>query len=339
MFQRIIVPLDGSRRAERAIPIAAHLARIARGSIVFLRVVAGSEMGFYGMGPAVEVVPTMLETKSAEADAYLLSIMTTFRDDLTGIKTETAVETGATASTIVSAARWEHGDLIVLCSHGETGLKRWVFNSIAVQAARYSPVPVLILNEHNEAHPLEDVARTLHVLVPLDGSELAESALTPALQLMATRLSTGKGVLHLLRVIDVPLLNGSMRDLARVDALARQHAHAEAQMYLDAVVKRLQAANQDNTPLDITTSVILSPDRAGAIIQRAEAEGCDLIALATHGRGALMHVLMGSVTESVIGHTILPLLVTRPPKPPVEQKETDNRMNDEQKLSSWVGLL
>ncbi len=340
MFQRIIVPLDGSRRAERAIPVAATLARAAQGTIVFLRVaVLGHEVGFYGAGPAVEIIPTLLETRVTEANEYLASVMTIFRDYLTGIKTETVVETGTTTSTIVSAARWEHGDLIVLCSHGDTGLKRWVLDSIALQAARHSPVPVLILNEHDAVHPLEDVARPLRVLVPLDGSELAETALTPVVQLMAALTSTGKGVLHLLRVVDVPLLNGSMRDLARVDALARQHANAEAQMYLDAIVKRLQEANQGSTPLSITTSVILSPDIAGTIIQQAEAGSCDVIAMATHGRGGLMRLLMGSVTERIIGHTTLPLLVTRPPKPLVEQKEVHDPMDDEKELSSWVGLL
>src|SRR5207302_4004775 len=94
-----------------------------------------------------------------------------------------------------------------------------------------------------------------------------------------------------------------MRDLARVDALARQHANAEAQMYLDAVVKRLQEANQSGTPLSLTTSVILSPDIAGTIIRQAEAGNCDVIAMATHGRGGLMRLLMGSVTERILSVT------------------------------------
>ncbi len=178
-----------------------------------------------------------------------------------------------------------------------------------------------------------------HVLVPLDGSVLAETALTSVTQLVTALTPTGTGVLHLLRVVDVPVLNGSMRDLARVDALARQHAIREAQMYLDTVVQRLQEANQASSQLSFTTSVILSPDIAGTIIEQAEARHCDLIALATHGRGALMRLLMGSITERIIGHTTLPLLVTRPPKPIVEQKQVHDPLENEQELSSWVGLL
>lgn len=56
--------------------------------------------------------------------------MTTFRDDLTGIGVEAEVETGAPAATIASAARWEHADLVVLCSHGDTGFKRWIFENV-----------------------------------------------------------------------------------------------------------------------------------------------------------------------------------------------------------------
>jgi nucleotide-binding universal stress UspA family protein len=340
MFQRIIVPLDGSRRAERAIPAASRLARAAQGSIVFLRVIVPSnEIGFYGTNPMVDALPTLLETKCAEADEYLSSIITAFRDELDGIKTETEVETGTAASTIISAARWEHGDLIVLCSHGDTGLKRWVFNSIALQTALHSPVPVLVLNEHDEAHSLERLTMSLRVLVPLDGSELAETALAPVTQLLAALRPIGTTMLHLLRVVDVPLLNGSMRDQAHVDALVRQHASMEAQMYLDTVVKRLQEANQGNTPLSLTTSVIISPDIPGTIIQQAAAQHCDAISIATHGRGGLMRLLTGSVTEGLLGHTTLPVLVTRPTQPVVEKNVVHDPMVAEKELPSWVGLL
>src|SRR5579884_331281 len=240
MFQRIIVPLDGSSRAEHAIPVAATLARASNGSIVFLRVVVpGHDIGFYGAEPAVGVLPNQLEVNIAEADQYLSSVATIFRNYLTGIKIETEVETGSAASTILSAARWEHGDLIVLCSHGETGLKRWVLNSITVQAVRHSPVPVLILNEHDEVHPLEHVTQPLRVLVPLDGSELAETVLPSVAPLVTALTPNGTGTLHLLRVIDVPTSNGNMRGQTRVGALIGEQMRTEAQTYLDAVVKRL----------------------------------------------------------------------------------------------------
>jgi len=341
MFQRIIVPLDGSRRAERAIPVAAPLARASQGSIVFLRVVVPRhDVGFYGAEPAVGVLPSQLESTIAEADQYLSSVATMFRDYLTGIKIETEVETGSVASTILSTVRFEHGDLIVLCSHGETGLKRWVLRSIALQAVRHSPVPVLILNERDTVRPLEEPTHPLHVLVPLDGSMLAETALPPVLQLVAALSPKGKeGTLHLLRVIDVPSRSGTMRGQTRIDTLLREHERQEAQKYLDAVVKRLQEEAEGTIHLSFTTLVIIRPDVPGTILQEAEKGQCDLIALATHGRSGLMRALMGSVTERVVGHTTLPLLVTRPLKPIVEPEKIEDVRDDEQILSSWVGLL
>src|SRR5258708_13253439 len=98
---------------------------------------------------------------------------------MAGIATETDVASGAASPTIFSTAGYEHVDLIVMCSHGETGMKRWVLGSVAQQAVRHSPVPVLVLNEHGVLPPVPDAARPLRVLVPLDGSELAGSAPAP----------------------------------------------------------------------------------------------------------------------------------------------------------------
>lgn len=339
MFRRIIVPLDGSSRAERAIPVAAALARVSQGSLVFLRVVAPHhDIGFYGAEPTLGVAPSALETAVAEADRYLSSVATIFRHALSGIKIDTEVEVGTPASMITSAASFEHGDLIVLCSHGNTGFKRWIFQSIATQTARKSPVPVLILNEHGEVHPLEEMTHPLQVLVPLDGSVLAETVLTPIVQLVVELSPAGAGTLHLLRVVDIPLINGNMRGQTRIDPLIREHACTEAQSYLDAVVKHLQEEIEGAAQLSLTTSVIVNPDVPRAIMQQA-AEHCDMIAMATHGRGALMRALLGSVTERVIGYTPLPLLVVRPPKPIVDHKETSDPLDDEKELPSWVGLL
>ncbi len=152
-------------------------------------------------------------------------------------------------------------------------------------------------------------------------------------------MPTGTSTLHLLRVVDVPVFNGSMRGQAQVDTLIIERERTEAQTYLNSVTKRLQGEALSKTQLSFTTSVIVNPDVPGTIIRQAEEEHCDLIALATHGRGALMRALMGSVTERVISHTTLPLLVTRPQEPVVECKEADGPISDEKEFPSWVGLF
>jgi len=145
MFERILVPLDGSRRAEQALPIAARLARASRGTIVLLRVVSiPNEIVSY---LALEPIPTRDDIGAAREEARnYLDGMATGRS-LVGIHSETEVILGQAAAAILSAVNAHHIDLIVLCSHGYTGLTRWFVGSVAEKVVHHSPVPVLVLRE------------------------------------------------------------------------------------------------------------------------------------------------------------------------------------------------
>ena len=148
MFQRILVPLDGTALSEKAIPVAAWIARASGGTIVFVSVVLPlMEFGTYSPDRTIPLKPAAFERREAEAKSYLTGIITTYANDLAGITTEIDVTAGAVSSEIYSEARLEHIDLIVICSKGETGLKRWVFGNIAQEVVRHSPVPVLVLQE------------------------------------------------------------------------------------------------------------------------------------------------------------------------------------------------
>src|SRR6266852_6991586 len=296
MFKRILVPLDGSELAERALPVAARIARTSAGTIVFVRVVLPPvEFGTYSVEQEhlIDLKPSAFESRLAEAESYLLNVAITHADVLAGIATETDIVTGATAPEIISTARLEKIDLIVMCSHGETGLKRWVFGSVAQQAVRHSPVPVLVLNEHGVVPPVPDAAHPLRILVPLDGSELAESALEPATQLIAALTAPAQGELHLLRVVDLPSAYGKMKSQAYISDGVQEEARKEAEAYVKAVADRLYETTFATGKLNITSSAAVSTDVAGTIIKLAEqtegdeSSSCDLIAIATHGRGGL----------------------------------------------------
>jgi nucleotide-binding universal stress UspA family protein len=124
-FKRVLVPLDGSTRAERAIPVAAHIARATGGSIVLLQ--ATSFPVDYGPDFArnPSYAQTMLDDELATAKKYLTSVGDT--EGLAGIKTETEAVIGTAAETILTYAQVSKVDLIIMCSHGETGFKRWAF--------------------------------------------------------------------------------------------------------------------------------------------------------------------------------------------------------------------
>ncbi|HLJ34559.1 MAG TPA: universal stress protein [Ktedonobacteraceae bacterium] len=325
----MLVPLDGSTRAERALPVAARIARATGGSIVLLQ--AASFPVDYGPDFArnPSYAQTMLDDELATAKKYLTSVADT--DDLAGIKTETEAAIGTAAETILTYAQVSNVDLIIMCSHGETGFNRWALGRMVQKVARHSCLPVLVLREE-DPEPLElqaDATHPLRALVALDGSSLAEAILIPAAHLVAALAAPAQGALHLTRVVQLPTTHhGKERD---VD-LAEQ-AQAEAVGYLSAITDTVRNELAAELGLKITSSVTMNEDVADTLIRMAESgegratfevQGWSLIALATHGRGGLQRWIVGSITERVLAGSKLPLLIVRPQKqqPPVAREST-----------------
>jgi nucleotide-binding universal stress UspA family protein len=143
MFKRIIVPLDGSSRAERAIPVAARIARASKGSMILLRVVTiPFEIGSQVI-PLSGISSTTLDDDINTTMNYLATIAR--RDELDGIGLKMKVLTGSAAQKIQDVIEEEQADLIVMGSHGDTGIKRFMLGSVAQKVARHSSVPVLVL--------------------------------------------------------------------------------------------------------------------------------------------------------------------------------------------------
>jgi nucleotide-binding universal stress UspA family protein len=321
MFKRILVPLDGSPRAERAIPVAARLARASGGSVVLLRAVIMHIEFWHSLVPEPRLGQTVVDADLADTEKYLASITTT--PALDGVPTETVVLFGPPASTILSVAHSSHADLIVLCSHGYTGMTHWVLGSVAEKVVRHAPIPVFVLREGGPvpAGPHPDAARPLRVLVPLDGSSHAKTAIEPAANLIAALAAPAQGALHLVRVVK-PVASESEE---KGPEGGEQFLH-KAKRYLSSTVEHLRegllAPVVADLKLPVTWSVAVDTDVAEAIIRVAEngedAEGagvfggCDLIAMATHGYSGIQHWAMGSITERVLSATKLPLLIVHP---------------------------
>lgn len=352
MFQRIVVPLDGSKLAEGAIPVAARIARASEGTIIFVGVVLPAvEFGTYSVERTIPLKPGAFERREEAMTSYLTHLTDTYASELLGIKTETDLAVGAAAPEIDAVAHAEQADLIILCSHGETGLKRWFFGSVAQQLVRHSPVPVLVLSEQTTLLPeKESTPHPLRILVPLDGSDRAEMALQPVVQLLIALEVPQPGELHLLRVVDLPSAYGRMKSQAHLtDTLLAEVRH-EAEQYINAFTERTRwIFEQLGFHLQITSAVTTSTDVAATIVKEAEsvgdtkhAGGYDLIALATHGRGGLRRLVMGSVAEQVLGTTKLPLLIVRIPHTHTtdEEPSDDDQVEvAEVEMQSWVGLL
>jgi nucleotide-binding universal stress UspA family protein len=320
MYTRILVPLDGSTRAERAIPVAARIARATNGTIVLVQVVTIP----FSYSPYLGTSTYADETIEADLNAierYLDTLANS--EPLAGIKTTTIAIFGSPAPEILSTAKADNIDLIVMTSRGKTGLKRWMLGSVAQKLARSSSMPVLVLHEEGPLPVRPHLDRPLRVLVPLDGSALAKAALEPAAQLVAALSAPAQGSLHLMRVVKPPTAEElrAAGDLESIERLKENKQH-KAKTYLNSIVAQLRESPLAHLNLSFTWSVAVDHDVAHTIIQMAEngedAQGagvfgrCDLIAIATHGRGGLHHWILGSITERVLGATKLPILIVRP---------------------------
>ncbi len=319
MFQHILVPLDGSRRAERALPVAARIARATGGSLLLVQVVNPPIDYSGGLGLAPLMTEQAVESEMAGAADYLKAVAAS--PGLSGIETRTEVSFGLPAQYLVAAAEAYESDLVVLCSHGRTGFTRWALGSVAHQIIHHSTVPVLVLRAGEPLPPVSraDAARLLSALVALDGSPLAEAALAPAAHLVAALAAPARGALHLMQVVKMFPTTAEEGFVSELNEEALKRTEAS----LATVKEHIQETFRDLN-LSITWSVALDSDVADAILGTAEhgeqmegAEGfsgCDLIAMSTHGRGGLERWVMGSVTERVLNTTKLPMLIVRPKK-------------------------
>lgn len=309
MYAHLLVPLDGSERAERAVLVAERIARATDGRITLLQVI-NLPMPLGAPYDAAALSAYSYEQTEAEAAAYLTRVAGwPLLEDL---PVETEVVTGAPAATVLDVAREKKADLIVICSHGRTGATRWMLGSVAEHIARQSPVPVLILREQGAipAHPHPDPTQPLRILVPLDGSLFAEAALAPAAQLILALAGPHQAALHLtLALPPYEMERANVPDTLVLDG---------ARTYLMRAADRMRGTYPQ---LRVSWSVTSDVDVAQALLRVAETgdevstgpgSRSDVIAMATHGRSGIIRWALGSTTERVLHSTTLPLLIVRP---------------------------
>ncbi len=323
MFQRILVPLDGSPRAENALPIAARLARGTAGSLVLVRVVSTATALWPYMDTSFPGLQAAIDADFAEASQYLENIAASSR--LEGIPTEVVVRSAPVASTLLSTATSSGADVIVMCSHGFTGMTRWVMGSIAERVVHHALIPVLVLREDGpQLFDLQtETKRHRRVLVPLDGFQRAKAALKPALSLLSLLAAPDQGELHLVMVIPPETIEQAERgDHSALYKEALLQANAFLQTTGDDCAQVCAHLPSGTVKPTITWSLTTDADVARGILNVAEGVNTvhkaspsgafDLIAMATHGRSGPQHWAMGSIAHRVLNATKLPILMVRP---------------------------
>jgi nucleotide-binding universal stress UspA family protein len=307
MYRSILVSLDGSSFSEQALPLALSLARRTGAALHLAHVLT-----------PVVVYPDVV-LANAGLEAQLRDRQRAYLDGVAGrlaaiapVPVRTALLEGAVAPTIQNHVAAVGADLLVMTTHGRSPLGRIWLGSVADYLVRHVNVPLLLVHPRDPAPEWTSDPAPRHILVPLDGSHLAEEMLEPAAGLAALT----DGSLILLRVVRPALPSSFSLDADGVGAGAQrlideiekvqQHLLSEATAYLEGVADRLRGRN-----LVVRTRVVVEEQPALAILHDAKA-GVDLIALQTHGRGGLARLLLGSVADKVIRGAGVPVLVRRP---------------------------
>jgi nucleotide-binding universal stress UspA family protein len=299
MLKLIIVPLDGSEFGEQALPLAILVAERQRAAIELVHVYE-TLLPFEVQG-APPIDPTLDLDLRRDRQAYLDRIAQWLRETTSAPVTAVILDSDEAAPAIREHVARRHADLVVMATHGRSGLSRFWLGTTSLDVMKHSPAPVLLCRPDENGSKTRPARPFGHVLIPLDGAPADEEAIDHAIAVAGDRTVE----FHLLQVI-VPIAyiaepaNTALLEDIDLDEIART--------YLEDVANRFRSRG-----LTVSTEVLHHPSPARAILDVADEHGVDLIAMETHGRSGVAKLLIGSVTDKVVRASPVPVLVHRTP--------------------------
>jgi nucleotide-binding universal stress UspA family protein len=297
----IIIPLDASTVSDAVLPYAAAIARATNAPVRLLSVF---EQAPDQLGTAPPGVRQRFARQAREQLAWRLQEAGAWLAEHE-VETTTDIITGEPVDEILAAADADDGAMIVMATHGRSGLDRWLIGSVADNVMRLATRPTLLIRPEDDPAPMR-VVNIKRILVPLDGSDYAEAALEPAGDL-ATR--TGAEVM-LVRVEPWTAgVAGLYGYLPNVDELQAGYVKA-AQDYLEAQRTKLPEGVNVRT-------IVLHGSPLTQIAPFARQESVDLTVLSTHGAGGIRRLVMGSTADRLVRAGV-PALLVRPAVPQAE---------------------
>jgi nucleotide-binding universal stress UspA family protein len=268
MLKKIMVPLDGSQLAEMALPIAMSLARSSEATLCLVTV-AGGKPG---------------DLMNGDSELYLEDVSSSIVNS--GVNSCFHVGTGAAAHSIVRVAEGEQVDMIVMTTRGRSGLTRGILGSVTDAVMSDTSIPVYVVRSDNASAAKENVHES-GFIVPLDGSELAETALDEAVVMARSALAP----VYLLRVVDADS-DSDTRDLAGA--------------YLDRISAKLAKRKILAIP------ELVSGDAGDSIIRTMVRHPGSVVVMTTRGAGGLTRWVRGSVADWLIHRAPGPVVVVSP---------------------------
>jgi nucleotide-binding universal stress UspA family protein len=282
MYNKILVPLDGSKLAEGVLPYVRFLAPALELPVDLLH---------------VDDPETALRIEGAE---YLQNVAASLLDHAS---VRCHVEKGAAAEVILDTASADRGALIAMATHGQSGGQRWLLGQVAQKVLQAAANPLLLIRPDEKKLPAGAAPLTT-IIVPLDGSHLAEK-IFPHVVYLATRLQLA---VVLIRTYTLPtsgyfiaagLSPSDVKNLA-------EKIKGEVTSYLQAKVKELTAQGVGKVSFVLKEGK--GPDE---IIELAQSTSDNLVAMSSHGRSGIGRWVLGSVTDRVVSYSGDPVLVIR----------------------------
>ncbi|OJX43927.1 MAG: hypothetical protein BGO78_02895 [Chloroflexi bacterium 44-23] len=329
MFERILVPLDGSEFAERALPHAEFFARIFGSTIVLLRVIEPAQT----QNQPQAIDPLSWQIRKSEAELYLQEILPKVskridkdKADKSNNKTrarkvEYAIREGKTPESIVNFAHNEKIDLLVICTHGWGGFSRWNISSVTEKVIQKIYLPILLVRSFEEKETKEGPVHYERILMPLDNSSRAECVFSAGLALvrggnelvnpkaikksdLETQEKFPESKLLLTTVIrppELPIPTPHSEEVQALLAKFMELSHTAVREYLTRIKEQL------SVPSEIE---IIEDSSVSAVLQKlSEEEKVDLTVIAAHGyTGSNLHPY-GSVARDIMEVGSRPVLI------------------------------
>ena len=290
----IVVPLDGSDLAERAVPYATAFAKATQAGVLLVTTWEGIQHGLENQLP--DLVTELTQRGEQYYRDYLAGVAKQVAAEGVAVKTELLL--GDPTDEIMRYLRETDPQLLALATHGRSGLSRWLYGSVASRLVQDSPEPTLVIGPKVLEEPAVRPVR--RILVPLDGSDLSQLALRPAVEL-AEAFGADLVLAEALRFATQAFAFGVPEvDIGRLDLILTQ----AAEEHLAQTRERLR------TTRPVETRVVRGQPTE-ALLDLEDAEQIDLVVMASHGRGGIARVALGSVADRMLQGRA-PVLLIRP---------------------------
>jgi nucleotide-binding universal stress UspA family protein len=296
MFRNILVPLDSSSLAEIVLPHTTAIAQISNAQVHLLHVMEQHPGGRQQGG----IDPFDWQMLKVQAETYLGEVKA--RLEKSGLQVAMHLAEGNAAESVIDFAQSQKIDLILLSSHGQSGISGWNVSSVVQKIILRAYTSVMIMRAYHFEQEKSGQVKYQRILVPLDGSQRAECVI-PLATALARSYQATLVLAHVVRQPEMPRRTPpSLEDTELSNRVIERNKYV-AESYLADLVNRLDVV--------VDTRLLISPDVYGSLHNLAEQENADLVLLSAHGYTGGMQWPYGNVVVSFVAYGSSPLLIVQ----------------------------